>query len=136
MIRRIVDYYLPEFERDTGVLKKEYDDIEFFVDLLAATEITARLVAEDYECTLEEAFHLSWISQPFGEREYHYDKPCVPLKRLYRDLSKDFIQELRQEAGEVVESEEDDEDETPFQAALRFVMQITTPSHTRTYLKV
>lgn len=100
MIRRVLNYYLPSFEQETGVPVKVYDDIEFFVDLLAATEITAVLIAEDYECSREEAYHISWISQPFGEREYNYDKPCKPLASLYKELSKEIIQELRLEAGE------------------------------------
>lgn len=67
------------------------DPLNDFITMLAVPEVLSTLVSIDYQCTLEDAFNLSWLAQPFVMHEYPFDPDCLVYKGL--------ISKVRRERG-------------------------------------
>jgi len=63
-------------ESETGISSKSFGKIEEFQASIALPEVVSFLVSVDYSCSLLEASHLAWLSEPYGEREFLMNTEC------------------------------------------------------------
>lgn len=94
MIIRFVLSVTPLLEVKTGVKKSSFEGYERIVDTVFLPDIAAVLVGEDYNCSLEEAYHLSWLSQDYGLREFPHCPLCPVLRALQLESSKELREVL------------------------------------------
>lgn len=68
------------------------DQLHLFIEGFLLPEAISVVVSKDYVCSLDDAFHLSWLSEPFGLNEYPDDNKCPILRRIQHASS---VTELR-----------------------------------------
>lgn len=89
----------PQLEKETKMVKNRYDYYEEFVFKILAPEITAVLISEDYDCSVELGYHIAWLSEPFGEREFPAPAKCPVLKTLHTVSSRANLLQLASDEG-------------------------------------
>lgn len=75
---------------------REIDDMSTFLAVLGVPQVTAVLIAEDYNCSLAAGAHMAWLSEPYGRREFSLDlsEPTL-LHLLGRCEQLPYPQELK-----------------------------------------
>lgn len=76
---------LPLLAQKNTIFLCEFDNLDDFVELLAIPHLVSALIATDYDCSLENAFHLYWLSEPYGAMEFPSDMPCPALEELLEE---------------------------------------------------
>lgn len=84
-----------EIEEKSVVQTLMYTGFPFFVETFLVPEVISIIISIEYECMSKEGFLLSWLSEPFGEKEYPYDPDCPILLKVQRarsvaDLKKQY----------------------------------------------
>lgn len=59
-----------------------HTDFDQFIAVFLLPEVVSAIISLDYQCTIYEGFHLAWMSEPFGEREYPSFDDCPVLKSV------------------------------------------------------
>lgn len=71
------------------------EDLGPFLAILAAPQVLAHLISEDYSCSLPAAAHMAWLSEPYGLREFPMDISNPTFIRLRNIcIMKDSILQL------------------------------------------
>lgn len=99
ILNRYILMMIPYLERETGVPRGKFDDYEAFVRSILVSEVAAVLIAEDYDCTLEEGYHIAWLSETYGMHEYPSPDRCSVLKKLHASGARDFLLKIAAEEG-------------------------------------
>lgn len=68
---------------------KKIDDFQAFLTTLAVPQATALLISEDYSCSIPDAAHMAWLSEPYGQREFPLDDEDPSLIRLRNACAAD-----------------------------------------------
>lgn len=103
IISRYIYVVTPVLEDRTGVSHTAFDNYEAIVVKILLPEVVAVVISEDYECSLDEGYHLGWLSELYGDMEYPQDHKCPVLKSLYGEGTKEIralLQGLERGLGE------------------------------------
>lgn len=49
------------------------NDLELFIEEICVHQACARIMATEYNCSIEAGAHMAWLSEPYGLREFPYD---------------------------------------------------------------
>lgn len=94
IMTRFIHSLTPVMERITSMEHTRYDKYEDFVDMMLIPELAAVLIAEDYDCSIEDGYHIAWLSEPFGQREFPELDSCPVLRRLQKEGARDHLLRL------------------------------------------
>lgn len=61
-------------KEDPSVTVSPLDDFEGFVKNIGVHQATAALISNDYGCSMADAAHDAWLSEPYGEIEFPVDE--------------------------------------------------------------
>lgn len=78
---------LPLLSHKNTVHLGEFDYLSEFVELLAIPHLVSHLISIDYSCSVENAYHLYWLSEPYGAMEFPISLPCPALEDLAEEPS-------------------------------------------------
>lgn len=79
---RITHLILQDVEAKSSVSRSEFINFEDFPDEFLVPEAVAAVISMEYNCTLEDALLLSWLSENFGQMEYPSDIECPILAKV------------------------------------------------------
>lgn len=99
IISRFIYNITPYLQKVTGVQEADYPDYPNVVDNIFVGDVAAALISEDYSCSVNEGYHLAWLSEDYGSVEFPDIEGCPALKALQEEGSKPYR----------VEAETDDE---------------------------
>lgn len=77
-------------EARTGVSRDEFVNYDAIVTEILLPEAVSVVISEDYECALEDGYHLGWLSDLYGIMEYPQDPNCPVLLALYDESTKEM----------------------------------------------
>lgn len=61
---------------------EEFDSLEGFVEVLAIPHLCSYIISEDYKCEFMNGYHLYWLSESYGAKEFPLSLPCPALDEL------------------------------------------------------
>lgn len=96
IIVRFILVITPVLEARTGVSRHEFQNYDAIVSRILLPEVVAVVIGEDYECCLQDAYHIGWLSELYGCMEYPQDDDCPVLKKLYAENSQEMREILAQ----------------------------------------
>lgn len=70
----------------SGSSFEEYDKIEMKI---LVPELVSYLISEDYHCSTEDAYHMAWLSDEYGGREFPFKPDCLVLAGLQKENSRE-----------------------------------------------
>lgn len=83
---------MPVIEASSEVKVDDFGQFDMFINTFFLTEAISAVVSEEYSCSIYEGYHLAWLSEPFGIKEYPSFDECVVLRRVQAATS---YEELR-----------------------------------------
>lgn len=89
MMCRYIHTITPRLEALSGVPKDDFEKYDKVVEDIFVTDITATLIAQDYSCSLQDAHHMAWLSDLYGEKEFPYIDDCSVLASLLKPESRE-----------------------------------------------
>lgn len=97
-MKRLISTQLVSIFDNSNMRRKDFDDVDLFVEMLAVPEVTLVLVMEDYKCSKDQGRQMVWLSEPFGEREYPYNDSCPVMKAVHDQAAATNKMEIAKEA--------------------------------------
>lgn len=96
IINRFILAATPILEIRTGVSHEEFEGYDSVVTKILLPEAVSVIISEDYECTIEDGYHIGWLSELYGDMEYPQDHTCPVLGAMHREESKEIREMLSQ----------------------------------------
>lgn len=79
-----------------------FDDTSCFLEKLGAHQAAAIIASQDYNCSLDSAAHMLWLSEPNGQCEFPLDLEEDEYCRL-EDLAEDGTEDGTEDGADVVQ---------------------------------
>lgn len=100
IIIRFINLLMLDIEPLSAIEIGLYVDFHLFIEAFLFPEVISIVIAKEYQCALDEGFHLAWLSEPFGLAEFPGDNKCSVLRRVQQASS---VSELKRQydMGEV-----------------------------------
>lgn len=111
IIKRFLYVVTPQLSLYTKVPFTDYENYDGVINSILVPEIVAFLVSQDYDCSVEDGYHMAWLSDSYGSTEFPFSGTCriqsnlsKEDSRLYRNVVKniEMFERPRKESNKIV----------------------------------
>lgn len=82
IMKKMIWKMLPAAEAKSWVYLVQFDSLDSFVEDFAIPHLCSYLISVDYQCDPMNGYHLFWLSEPFGAKEFPLSMHCPALDDL------------------------------------------------------
>lgn len=100
IIARFVEMVTPSLVQKTGISTAAFGVYRSVIENVFQPDLVSVIIGEDYNCDMEDAYRLAWLSEHYGLKEFPYRPGCPALKNLHEEAAKDAVEALMADEGE------------------------------------